>query len=225
MQKGKFNIVVGAQAGSESKGKTAGYLAAKYKPEVICIAASPNAGHSIVMGDKKFVSYHLPVSWVTNRDSLILLGPTSLLSLDILEKEIHALQVPDSKLIIHPHAVMIRPHYLYEEREKGLLKIGSTNQGVGVARKEKVMRSTDITYAKDVPLLKKYLGDTVTYIDDALNRRRMVLCEMTQGFDLDLEHGIDPHYTTSKMINPAMGMAEAGVSPRRVGDIYGVMRP
>jgi adenylosuccinate synthase len=48
---------------------------------------------------------------------------------------------------------------------------------------------------------------------------------MTQGFDLDLEHGIDPHYATSKMINPAMGAAEAGVSPRRVGDIYGVMRP
>ena len=40
-----------------------------------------------------------------------------------------------------------------------------------------------------------------------------------------MEHGIDPIYCTSKMINPAMVMAEAGVSPREVGEIFGVFRP
>ena len=225
MQKSKMNIVIGSMAGSESKGKLAGYLAAKYKPEITCMASSPNAGHSIILGDKKFVSYHLPVSFVTNRDSVICLGPTSLLSLPILQKEIAACQVPDSKLVIHPRAVMIRDHYLHEEREQGLLKIGSTNQGVGVARREKVMRVEDISYAADIPELKKYLGDTVTLVNDCMDRGGTVLCEMTQGFDLCLEHGIDPHYCTSKMINPAMGAAEAGVSPKRVGNIYGVMRP
>lgn len=225
MKQGKFNILMGAQAGSESKGKMGAFLVAKFKPEIICIASSPNSGHTVVMGDHKYVTYHLPVSWVANRDAKILLGPSSVINLPILEKEIASLLIPRNKLKVNPRAVMIRPHYLHEEKECGLLKIGSTNQGVGVARREKIMRNPDITFAKDVEFLKPFLCDTAMELNLDLNRGKTVLCEMTQGFDLDLEHGIDPYYCTSKMIHPAMAMAEAGVSPRMVGDIYGVLRP
>lgn len=225
MIKGKFNITIGAQAGSESKGKLAAFLADKFKPDIISMASSPNAGHSVVMGTNKYVTYHLPVSWVAHRDAVIVLGPTSVINPPILMKEIDTLKVPPGNLMIHPRAVMIRPHYLHAEREEGLLKLGSTNQGVGIARREKLMRVDDITFADQVKELSMYLGDTVSHINSSLLLRRMVLHEMTQGFDLDLEHGIDRHYCTSKMVNPAMAMAEAGVPPQLIGDVYGVLRP
>lgn len=225
MQRGKFNILMGAQAGSESKGKMGAFLAAKFKPEIICIASSPNSGHTVVMGEDKFVTYHLPVSWVASRDSKIFLGPSSVINLPIFLEEMERLWVPARQVFIHPRAVMIRPHYLREERDRGLLKIGSTNQGVGVARREKVMRNPDITFASDVEELRPMIKDTAMEVNCALSRGDTVLCEMTQGFDLCLEHGIDPLYCTSKMIHPAMAMAEAGVSPNMVGDIYGVLRP
>lgn len=225
MKAGFVNIVIGAQAGSESKGKLAAFLADKYQPSVIAMAASPNAGHTVVLNDVKYVSYHLPISWVANQESVIMLGPTSVINVDTILKEIATLQVPDDKLIIHPRAMIIRRSYMKMERDEGLLTIGSTNQGVGVARREKLMRSNDVTFAHQVPELHKYIGDTVVHLDNALYNSEIVLCEMTQGFDLDLEHGIDPHYCTSKMINPSMAMAEMGLPPNLAGDVYGVLRP
>lgn len=225
MIRGQFNIVMGAQAGSESKGKFATYLVDKHKPSVICMASSPNAGHTAIFDGVKYVTYHLPVSWVANRNAVICLGPSSVIYLPTLTKEISQLQIPHDKLMIHPRALMIRNHYMHEEREHGLLKIGSTNQGVGVARREKLMREEDITFAGGIAELQPYIGDTVNYINTSMDHNQTVLCEMTQGFDLDLEHGIDTRYCTSKMINPSMAMAEAGVSPKMLGHIYGVMRP
>lgn len=225
MIKGAFNVVCGGNAGSESKGKIGAYLMEKFKPEIITMASSPNSGHTVVMGGRKYVTYHLPVSWIGNREALICLGPTSLIHLPTLLKEIEELGIPKKQLYIHPRAVMIRDHYRMVERQEGLLKIGSTNQGVGVARREKIMRVDDITYAKDVAELTPYLADTVDLINYHIRRHFTVLCEMTQGFDLCLEHGIDPHYCTSKIINPAMAMAEAGVSLSSLGDVYGVIRP
>ena len=60
MVKGSFNVVIGAQAGSEAKGKLSAYLVGKFKPEVLTMASSPNAGHTVVVGDRKLVTYHLP---------------------------------------------------------------------------------------------------------------------------------------------------------------------
>lgn len=70
-----------------------------------------------------------------------------------------------------------------------------------------------------------HIADTVAMLNLSLKRGKTVLCEMTQGFDLCLEHGIHPRFCTSKMIHPAMAMAEAGVSPNLIGHIYGVIRP
>ena len=201
MLRGSFNITIGGQAGSESKGKFAAYIVDKFKPEVLVMAASPNAGHTVVMGGHKYVTYHLPVSWVANRAAHICLGPTSVIHLPTLIREVNTLQVPSDRLHIHPRAVMIREFYIAQEKEHGLLKIGSTNQGVGIARREKLMRVEDITYAKDVGALAAYTTDTVEFINDSMEVGNTVLCEMTQGFDLCLEHGIDPHYCFARGTN------------------------
>jgi len=225
MIKGLFNVVVGSQAGSEAKGKLSAHLSYKFRPRVIAVASSPNAGHTAYFEGQKYVSYHLPIAAVTNPDSHICLGPSSVIRLDILLREMATLQIDPARLHIHPRAVMIPDSYLEEERVAGLRKIGSTNQGTGAARAHKVMRDTGVVFASEVRELHRHMADTVDWINDEMEGGGAVLCEMTQGFDLDLEHGIDPRYCTSKMINPAMAMAEAGVAPSMIGHVYGVLRP
>lgn len=223
MRKGKFNILFGGQAGSESKGLIGLFLANKFKPDLIVQAASPNAGHTVHLNGVKKVGYQLPVSALANGGIDVALGPTSVINPTTFMKELEYMKV--GRVMIHPRAAIIKGSHIREEQDQGLLKIGSTNSGIGPCRAEKIMRSEDVVFAKDVVEFKDFIWDTVKEVNQRLIRGRMVLCEMTQGFDLDLEHGIHPRYCTSKMINPAMAMAEAGVSPHLCGHIYAVVRP
>jgi len=225
MRQGRFNIVIGAQAGSESKGKLALYLSQKHKPGVISMAASPNAGHTAYLNGVKHVTYHLPVSCIAEHRPLVMLGPSSVFLPYNFLRELEENGIDPDRVCINPRAVVIKSSHIRKEKEEGLLKIGSTNQGVGEARVEKLRRSPDVVFIGSVRQFERMTGDTVRYIHRALVDGETILHEMTQGFDLCLEHGIDPRYCTSKMIHPAMAMAEAGVSPLLCGDIIGVLRP
>jgi len=232
MQKGKFNIVIGAQAGSEAKGKLAAWVATNgdVNPDAIFMTSSPNAGHTLWIGDAKYVSYHLPVSCITT-ECPVLLGPASVINLNNLAKEVNALGIDPSRIHIHPRASLITSDHLATEMDIGLSGLGSTLQGVGAARVTKMMRghAGKVALAEESAGFLQNLGFMLVDTTVELSAMRMngltVLCEMTQGFDLDLEHGIHPTYCTSKMVNPAMAMAEAGVPPSWVGDVYGVFRP
>jgi len=243
MQRGKFNIVIGAQAGSEAKGKLSGWLCAKHRPDLLVMTSSPNAGHTIItprtlsaMAGKKWdegvkkVSYHLPIGAVMC-DARIALTPASLINPTTFEREIADLGIDPGRITIDPRASVIQSCHIRAEEDGRMSDIGSTLQGIGECRRGKMERKGrgHHTLVGDVADVFRGMGVSVaptTYlINNSLDMEAMVLCEGTQGFDLDLEHGIDPVYCTSKMINPAMMMAEAGVAPSRVGEVYGVLRP
>jgi len=230
MKKGKFNIVIGAQAGSESKGKLSGWLCDKETPDALVMAASPNAGHTVITpeGEKK-VSYHLPIGSVMC-NAPIYLGPTSVINLDNLAVEISTLGIDPARITIDPRAAIIHKHHIYLEHNNKLSDMGSTLQGIGECRIHKLRRNDkSLAVYHDKRVIETKLGvriaSTSPIINNMMREGGTVLCESTQGFDLDLEHGIDPIYCTTKMINPAMCMAEAGVSPAFIGDVYGVLRP
>ena len=236
MKKGKFNCIIGGQAGSESKGKLSAYLAELYGPDVYVMSASPNAGHTVITPDgKKKVSYHLPIGAIADSGYTdILLGPASLINPYILHGEIVALGIDPNRIVIDNRAGLITGRHLDVEDNSSLSDIGSTLQGVGAARMDKMSRGGYMEFAH-WPTSNKMMerlyamgvrsGDTAKILNSYLDHNATVLCEMTQGFDLDLEHGVDPIYCTSKMVNPAMAMAEAGVSPSLIGNVYGVIRP
>jgi len=196
---GKFNIVCGAQAGSEAKGKFAAFLAEKYSKEIqaIVMAGSPNAGHTVVVDGKKTVTYHLPVSAV-GCDAPIYLGPSSLINAGLLRKEIVDTGIDLERITIDPRAAVITDVLIRDEERAGLSDIGSTLQGIGSTRILKMKRDGTITLARDCEELIDMGVVSVEpvsfFINDLLDSRETVLCEMTQGFDLDLEHGIDPRY-------------------------------
>ena len=233
MKAGKFNIVIGGNAGSESKGKLSGWLCDREKVDLLVMSASPNAGHTVIdrNGVKK-VSYHLPIGAVMC-NARIILTAASLINVDILAREIAALGIDSRRIILDPRASIIHSGHIANETKGGMSDIGSTLQGIGECRMGKMMRKGrgNHTLAADLQDVFADMGvvvyptPTSGLINEALDWDNTVLCESTQGFDLDLEHGIDPVYCTSKMINPAMAMAEAGVSPSRIGDVYGVIRP
>jgi len=235
MERGKFNIVIGGQAGSEAKGKFPANLTERYEPDIIHMTSSPNAGHTVIMGGEKFVTHHLPVGMVgmqnLEKEPTIIIGPASLLNLETFIKELDRFHPYYDRVIVDERATIITPGMMENETKIGLAGIGSTLQGVGAARITKLMRPASLMKA-GLPPVRQELEEREIIIDSntssrlyrALMEGQMVLGEMTQGFDLCLEHGIDPMYCTTRIINPAAALADAGVPPSMCGTVYGVIR-
>lgn len=230
MKKGKVNIVIGGQAGSEGKGKMAAFLAQEFSINHFIMTASPNAGHTAYTKDgKKCVSYHIPVSAVMMPESVIFLTAASVINVEILQKECKELGVSPSRVFIDERAVVIMPSMVDTEKET-LLRIGSTAQGVGQARIARLKRSPYTYYAgmDEMEELKCFhilnVQQRLANLMSSSNPPTMIM-EMTQGFDLCILHGIDPIHCTTRIINPAAGMSEAGLPTKYLGDVYGVIRP
>ena len=222
MKKGKMNIVMGGQAGSESKGKLGAYLAEKFKIHFFAASLSPNAGHTVVKDGVKYVTYHLPVSLVgaPNSRPYVFLGPASVINPEVLHKEISSL--PPMALFIDERATIITPNHITAEGV--MTKIGSTAQGVGEARASRIMRRARL--AAEEPSLKPYIWpNTAQLVRLVLDQGKPVIYEMSQGFDLCLYHGVDPIYCTSRNCTPMQAFADMGIPHSYIGDIYAVIRP
>jgi adenylosuccinate synthase len=234
MKEGRYNLLMGGQAGSEAKGKLSAWLVDKYQPNFILMTASPNAGHSLVIGNRKLVTYHLPVGMgMSKAGTTIVLGPASVINPNILSKEIKTLGEWgfSGKVVIDPRATIITPAMVKGEMDT-LTKIGSTAQGVGKARIARINR-VGVTRVKDIwedlvsystSGVRIYQDNTVDLVHCALDGSNLVYQESTQGFDLCLDHGLDPVYCTTRNITTAGAMAEFGIPPKKVGTVYGVIR-
>lgn len=200
MRRGLLNIVIGGQAGSESKGKLSGYLVDKYKVDVVAMSASPNAGHTIVKDGVKKVSYHLPIGAIVNETADIVLGPASLINPHTFAQEISALGINPSRIFLDERASIITPGDILDENEGKLSDIGSTLQGVGECRMRKMSRRNQNLvkdYKNQISNMNPGINivpNTFLLMEYALISNKMILAEATQGFDLDLEHGIHPTY-------------------------------
>ena len=69
------------------------------------------------------------------------------------------------------------------------------------------------------PLVK----DTSVYLNDAIRRGRKVLFEGAQGSLLDIDHGTYPYVTSSNSSVTGVS-AGAGISPKHIGKIVGVVK-
>jgi adenylosuccinate synthase len=137
--------VVGAQWGDEGKGKITDLLAQE-ADVVIRYQGGNNAGHTVVNQHGTF-KLHLVPSGIFNPKALCIVGPGTVVSLQVLCEELRNLEahgISTRNLRVADRAHLIMPwHTLLDrldERERGRQKLGTTGQGVGPAYADKVAR-------------------------------------------------------------------------------------
>jgi len=140
------NIIVGSQWGDEGKGKIVDLLSEKAE---ICARyqGGANAGHSIVLKDKKFILHLIP-SGILRPNIFCVIGNGVVIDPLTLLEEIKFLEQNNievtRRLLISPLAHVIFPYHKdldqQQERSKSAKKIGTTGRGIGPAYVDKFNR-------------------------------------------------------------------------------------
>lgn len=217
------DITVGGQGGDEGKGKISAYLSVKNKYDYCVRVGGPNAGHTTIFEGKTYSLKTIPSGFVHKKAKLAL-GAGCYILTDWLLKEIAETGTQD-RLMIDPHAVIVTPEQMEREKtDARMMKtIGSVGTGLGQAVLDRISRK-EITFAKDEPALKQFIGDTVETLNTELAKGAQVLLEGTQGIKLSLLHGEYP-FVTSRDTTASTFMGEAGLGPKYARDVYGVFKP
>ena len=141
------DVLLGLQWGDEGKGKIVDYLANQYDI-VARFQGGPNAGHTIIINEQKFVLHTIPSG--VFRDNIInVIGNGVVIDPITLEKEIHGLEalsvnVKDRLLVSNKAHLILPTHRMLDaasEAAKGKNKIGSTLRGIGPTYMDKTGRN------------------------------------------------------------------------------------
>lgn len=219
--------VYGGQVGSEGKGAVAGYLARKYRWGAAACTFMTNAGHTFIGDDdEKVVVQQLPLGLVSDSVGLLVIGPGSAITPAQLEKELNSydhIYGVERRLRIDPRAVIIEDHHVTTEQET-IQYLASTMKGCGAALADKALRHPRVKLARDIAWLRPYLNDTADTLNDLINTGHGVLVEGSQGFDLDINHGIEYPYCTSRGTTITQVMADLGLDGKLLTRSIAVIR-
>jgi adenylosuccinate synthase len=143
---GKNRAVLGCQWGDEGKGKIVDLLAAD--ADVIArFQGGANAGHTIVVGDSKYVLHLIP-SGIIQPGKRCYVGNGVVLDPFGFEEELAFLREKNiayaDRLFVSPAANLVLPYHklidAVDERARGTGSIGTTMRGIGPAYIDKVAR-------------------------------------------------------------------------------------
>jgi len=182
-------VLVGAQWGDEGKGKATDLLGERVD-YVVRYQGGNNAGHTVVIGDKKFALHLLP-SGILTPGVIPVIGNGVVIDLAVLFHELDGLiekGVDVSRLRISANAHIITPFHVTidktTERFLGKRAIGTTGRGIGPTYGDKVgrlgIRVQDLfdpsilrqkvegSLAQKNPLLTKVYNRAAIRIDDVV---------------------------------------------------------
>jgi adenylosuccinate synthase len=138
-------IVVGVQWGDEGKGKIVDLLTEKAR-FVVRWAGGANAGHTLVVDGKKYVTRLIP-SGILRSGVTCVLGEGMVIDPSVLVEEIRAFRSQgfikkDSNLIVAERAHLTLPHHreIDRLREERPGSIGTTKRGIGPTYESKAAR-------------------------------------------------------------------------------------
>ena len=138
-------VLVGAQWGDEGKGKATDLLGSRVD---YCVRyqGGNNAGHTVVIGDRKFALHLLP-SGILTPEVIPVIGNGVVIDVAVLFEEIDGLEaqgINTSNLLISANAHLITPYHVtldkVTERFLGNSKIGTTGRGIGPSYADKTSR-------------------------------------------------------------------------------------
>jgi adenylosuccinate synthase len=140
----KVSVIIGGQWGDEGKGKIVDLLGADYDV-VVRYQGGANAGHTVEIGDKKYVLHLIP-SGILRDDVISVIGNGVVIEPAALIDELHTLHdlgiVTKNRLKISKNAHVIMPYHkiLDAAKETGSKKIGTTGRGIGPCYVDKIGR-------------------------------------------------------------------------------------
>ncbi len=140
-------VVLGAQWGDEGKGKVVD-LSTVDADVVVRYSGGHNAGHTVVVGDTKYILHLIP-SGIIHRGKINIIGNGVVIAPDALIEEMEILKkqgvVFDENFYISKRAHVIMPYHktidVLREEMKGKKKIGTTGRGIGPTYADKSART------------------------------------------------------------------------------------
>jgi adenylosuccinate synthase len=219
------SIVVGGQYGSEGKGKVAHFFAREMKASFAVRCGGPNSGHTVIdeQGNAR-IFQQLPTAAILP-DVKLAICSGSYIDLDILLKEINETSLDTGRLFIDGDSVIITEELKNREAKSGLVdRIGSTGSGTGAAVAARINREESLLFAKDLPELKPFVTHVSEMLRNALDQKKRIIIEGTQGFGLSPLHARHYPYTTSRDTTAAAFLSETGLSPLDVDDVILTIR-
>ena len=139
-------VIIGTQWGDEGKGKLVDILAEK-ADSVVRFQGGNNAGHTIIVDGKKFVSHLVPSGVLQKKKCFI--GNGVVIDVKVLIEEIkffkeQGIDITPENFRISEKAHIIMPYHKKiddeRERKKAGNKIGTTGKGIGPAYEDKATR-------------------------------------------------------------------------------------
>ncbi len=138
-------VLIGAQWGDEGKGKATDLLGSRVD-YVVKFNGGNNAGHTVVIGDKKYALHLLP-SGILSPGVVPVIANGVVIDVEVLFDELTALASRDvdvSKLLVSANAHVITQYHRtldkVTERFLGKRQIGTTGRGIGPAYADKINR-------------------------------------------------------------------------------------
>lgn len=227
-------MIMDMQFGSGGKGLLAGYLALHKKPDTVITAWGPNAGHTFIdSSGRKFVHRMLANGIVSPNLRRVLIGPGSVIDLNILGREIKECKdlLIGKEIWIHPSAIILHPNHVLDDKDRK--SIGSTMKGTGAAIIDRIERKVGhdviadqampITWLDNIAQMGITIGVSAQHYDRAIAQSHVIQIEGAQGYSLSLYHGFYP-YTTSRDVTPAQVMADCALPLGLDPVVYGVVR-
>lgn len=264
------SCIVGLQWGDEGKGKIIDVLTEDFDL-IVRYQGGANAGHTVIVDDKKFVMHLIP-SGILHPNKCSIIGNGVVIDPEQILMEIKELEGANVKvtgnLFISDRAHIVFPYHklidTLSENQKGKDKIGTTGRGIGPCYVDKMARSGirvgDLfhpEYFKEClkknietknqiivkvfesePLsfqeiydqyqnfaeqIKPFVCNTVDLINDSLKKGKKLLFEGAQGSLLDIDFGTYP-FTTSSNATACGAPSGAGISPKYINKITGIMK-
>lgn len=161
-------VVVGTQWGDEGKGKIVDLLA-EYADFVVRFQGGNNAGHTMVVNGKQFISHLVPSGILQGKTCFI--GNGMVVDPGVLLEEIEYLNdngitVGPDNLRISEKAHLIMPYHkaidLAREEKKGDKKIGTTGRGIGPCYEDKsTRRGIRFVELLDEDVFKEKINDII----------------------------------------------------------------
>jgi adenylosuccinate synthase len=218
MEINNVDICCGLAWGDEAKGKIVSELLRTKNYDWVCRwSGGSNAGHTIYIDNKKYVTHLIPAGVFYNIKCYI--GPDCYINYQDFIEEINYLKnngFNTDLIFISPNAHIITQEHIEEDLAKYKTKQGSTGKGIAPCAKDKFARIGKLVKDDD-DFITNYSNNILT---PELNGD--ILCEGAQGFWLDINYGNYPYVTSSNCL--PYSACSLGFPPKKIRDIYGAAK-